>query len=293
MTKKELRANVLLLLTAAIWGLAFVAQRMGSDHLGAFAFNGIRFAIGSISLVPLIIILNKKNKYESCESKNIIKYGIIAGIVLFGAASLQQAGVAYTTAGKAGFITGLYMVIVPVLGIFIKQRVGKNTWIGIALAVIGLYMLSVNEEFSISKGDFLVLLSSVLWAIHILLIDNFSKKVDSLKLSSVQFAACSILSFIVAWIFEDFSLHNVQLAIIPILYGGIFSVGIAYTLQVVAQKDAKPSHAAILLSTESVFAVIGGTILLGESLGVKEAFGCILIFIAIIIAQIKPKYNKI
>lgn len=293
MTKKELRANVLLLLTAAIWGLAFVAQRMGSDHLGAFAFNGIRFAIGSISLVPLIIILNKKNKYESCESKNIIKYGIIAGIVLFGAASLQQAGVAYTTAGKAGFITGLYMVIVPVLGIFIKQRVGKNTWIGIALAVIGLYMLSVNEEFSISKGDLLVLLSSVLWAIHILLIDNFSKKVDSLKLSSLQFAACSILSFIVAGIFEDFSLHNVQLAIIPILYGGIFSVGIAYTLQVVAQKDAKPSHAAILLSTESVFAVIGGTILLGESLGVKEIFGCILIFIAIIIAQIKPKSNKI
>lgn len=298
MTIREIKANFLLLLTAAIWGLAFVAQRMGAEHVGAFTFNAIRFAIGSISLLPLIFFLGKRKNVQAVRGENsnkeqVFKYGALAGCALFGAAALQQMGVAYTTAGKAGFITGLYMVIVPVLGMFLKQKASKNTWIGIVIAIIGLYLLSINEGFSISKGDFLVLLSSVLWAVHILMIDNFTKKVDSLKLSSVQFATCAVLSLVAAVFTETITLQGINSAIIPILYGGLLSVGVAYTLQVVAQKDAKPSHAAILLSTESVFAVIGGTIVLGEMLGGREILGCVLIFIAIIVAQLKPKSQDI
>lgn len=295
MTKTQLKANILLLLTAAIWGLAFVAQKVGAEHVGAFTYNGIRFALGSISLIPLILFLNKK-KGENEETKNndrdslklTIKAGIIAGCALFIATSLQQMGVMGTTAGKAGFITGLYMVIVPILGLFLKQKVNKSTWIGIVIAIIGLYLLSINEDFSISNGDLLVLIGSVGWAIHILLIDNFTKKIDPLKLSSVQFATCSILSLVMAIIFEDINMVGISGAMVSILYGGLLSVGVAYTLQVVAQKNAKPSHAAILLSMESVFGALGGAMFLGERIGTRGLVGCILIFIAIIISQLKP-----
>ncbi len=295
MTKTQLKANILLLLTAAIWGLAFVAQKVGSEHVGAFTYNGIRFALGSISLIPLILFLNKK-KGENEKTKNddrdslklTVKAGIIAGCALFIATSLQQMGVMGTTAGKAGFITGLYMVIVPILGLFLKQKVNKSTWIGIVIAIIGLYLLSINEDFSISNGDLLVLIGSVGWAIHILLIDNFTKKIDPLKLSSVQFATCSILSLVMAIIFEDINMVGISGAMVSILYGGLLSVGVAYTLQVVAQKNAKPSHAAILLSMESVFGALGGAMFLGERIGARGLVGCILIFIAIIISQLKP-----
>lgn len=295
MTKTQLKANILLLLTAAIWGLAFVAQKVGAEHVGAFTYNGIRFALGSISLIPLILFLNKK-KGENEKTKNndrdslklTVKAGIIAGCALFIATSLQQMGVMGTTAGKAGFITGLYMVIVPILGLFLKQKVNKSTWIGIVIAIIGLYLLSINEDFSISNGDLLVLIGSVGWAIHILLIDNFTKKIDPLKLSSVQFATCSILSLVMAIIFEDINMVGISGAMVSILYGGLLSVGVAYTLQVVAQKNAKPSHAAILLSMESVFGALGGAMFLGERIGTRGLVGCILIFIAIIISQLKP-----
>ncbi len=295
MTKTQLKANILLLLTAAIWGLAFVAQKVGAEHVGAFTYNGIRFALGSISLIPLILFLNKK-KGENEKTKNddrdslklTVKAGIIAGCALFIATSLQQMGVMGTTAGKAGFITGLYMVIVPILGLFLKQKVNKSTWIGIVISIIGLYLLSINEDFSISNGDLLVLIGSVGWAIHILLIDNFTKKIDPLKLSSVQFATCSILSLVMAIIFEDINMVGISGAMVSILYGGLLSVGVAYTLQVVAQKNAKPSHAAILLSMESVFGALGGAMFLGERIGARGLVGCILIFIAIIISQLKP-----
>lgn len=295
MTKTQLKANILLLLTAAIWGLAFVAQKVGAEHVGAFTYNGIRFALGSISLIPLILFLNRK-KGENEDTKNndrdslklTIKAGIIAGCALFIATSLQQMGVMGTTAGKAGFITGLYMVIVPILGLFLKQKVNKSTWIGIVIAIIGLYLLSINEDFSISNGDLLVLIGSVGWAVHILLIDNFTKKIDPLKLSSVQFATCSILSLVMAIIFEDINMVGISGAMVSILYGGLLSVGVAYTLQVVAQKNAKPSHAAILLSMESVFGALGGAMFLGERIGARGLVGCILIFIAIIISQLKP-----
>lgn len=297
MNNKRLGANMLLLLTAAIWGFAFVAQRVGSQFVGPFNFNGIRFALGSISLIPLIIYFDKRKKGNSSNESNdgentkkSILPGMLIGIVLYAAATLQQIGLIYTTAGKAGFITGLYMVLVPIIGIFLKHKIEINSWIGVGIAVIGLYLLSVNENFSIGYGDMLELAGAVFWAIHILTIDYFSKKIDALKLSCIQFATCSFLSLITALIFEKITIISISQALIPILYGGLLSVGVAYTLQVVAQKNAKPSHAAIILSMESVFGAIGGALLLGESMSSRGYTGCILIFAGILATQIKfPK----
>lgn len=286
---KELRSSFLLLLTAIIWGFAFVAQRVGMDHLGAFTYNGIRFALGSLSLIPVIKIFAKPNKYDrnNDEDNNrlLIKCGLMAGSVLFIAATLQQIGLIYTTAAKAGFITTLYIVIVPILGLFIKQKVSLNIWIGAIVATLGLYFLSINENFTIGFGDLLQLISAVFWAIHIILIGFFTKKANSLKLSSMQFATCSILSFLCAFIFEDINISSIIDAAVPILYGGIMSVGIAYTLQVIAQKHAKSSHAAIAMSMESVFAAIGGILLLGEKIPGRGIMGCFLMLLGMIISQ--------
>jgi drug/metabolite transporter (DMT)-like permease len=249
----------------------------------------VRFALGSISLVPLIIYFKNKKTEEQPEktaAASALVPGIIAGSVLFFGASLQQAGLAYTTAGKAAFITGLYIVLVPLLGIFLKQRIGLNTWLGVVLAVSGLYFLSVNEDFTIAFGDLLEIIGAFFWAIHILVIDHFTKKVDALKLSCVQFAMCSVLSIIIALIFEDIAISGIGQAAIPILYGGLLSVGVAYTLQVVAQKHAKPSHAAIILSMESVFAALGGALLLGENLGGRGYLGCALMFAGMLLTQV-------
>ncbi|WFD11786.1 DMT family transporter [Tepidibacter hydrothermalis] len=301
MESKILRANILLLITAAIWGFAFVAQRIGAQYVGAFTFNGIRFALGSLSLVPLIFYFDKRKKNEGSNENNIemtqrktIISGALVGSMLYLAATFQQVGINYTTAGKAGFITGLYMVIVPLIGVFLKQKIEKSAWVGVVLAVVGLYLLSINENFSISFGDLLELIGAVFWAFHILTIDHFSKKVDPLKLSCIQFATCSVLSLISALIFEHITVSALSSALIPILYGGLLSVGIAYTLQVVAQKDAKPSHAAIILSMESVFGAIGGGIMLGESMSSRGYIGCVLILGGILVSQIKfPKKEYI
>ena len=295
MNKQELKSSLLLLLAAAIWGFAFVAQRVGAKYLGSFTFNGLRFALGSISLIPLIIYFSKNPNEDSKDDKHwnsAIPAGIIAGCVLFCAASLQQVGIIYTSAGKAGFITGLYIVLVPIFGIALKQRTNLNTWSGAVLAVIGLYLLSVNENFTISKGDLLEIAGAVFWAIHILVIDHFTRKVDALKLSFVQFAACSILSLTAALIFEKITLTGISQALIPVLYGGICSVGIAYTLQVVGQKHAKPSHAAIVLSMESVFASIGGLIILHENLGIRGYIGCALMLSGMLISQFRSIKNN-
>lgn len=290
MSKKELRANILLLLTAAIWGFAFVAQRVGAQYVGAFTFNGIRFGIGSISLIPLIMYFNKANKdiaEPDTARKDVLIAGALAGCALFSGATFQQAGLAHTTAGKAGFITGLYMVFVPLFGVFLKHRIGKSVWLGVVLAVIGLYLLSINENFTIAYGDLLQLIGSVFWAIHILVIDHFTKKVDPLKLSCIQFATCSGLSLITALMFEQITISSISQALTPILYGGLLSVGVAYTLQVIAQKDAKPSHAAIIFSMESVFGAIGGAMMLGESMSLRGYLGCALILGGILVSQIK------
>lgn len=289
MKSKEIKAVFILLLTAAIWGFAFVAQRVGMEHIGAFTFNGIRFALGSASLLPIIYFSGKKlndtEEKPQADLKTTIKSGIIAGCILFIAASLQQVGLIYTTAAKAGFITSLYIVLVPILGILLKQKTYPTTWIGAVTATVGLYFLSINEDFTIQLGDLLQLIGAFFWAIHIQVIDRFVKKVDAVKLSSAQFATCSVLSLIVAFITEEIVPGQIFLALVPILYGGLMSVGVAYTLQAIGQRHAKPAHAAIAMSMEAVFAAIGGMIILHETMSLRGFLGCALMMAGILITQ--------
>lgn len=292
MMTKEIKSVFILLLTAAIWGLAFVAQRMGMEYVGAFTFNGIRFALGSVSLLPVIYFFDKSSKAENSSAEKVdadlkttIKSGAIAGCILFIAASLQQVGLIYTTAAKAGFITSLYIVLVPILGIFLKQKTHPTTWIGAVTAAVGLYFISINEDFTIQFGDLLQLIGAFFWAAHIQVIDKFVKNVNAIKLSSVQFAVCSVLSIVTAIIFEDISISGIYDALVPILYGGIMSVGVAYTLQAVGQRHAKPSHAAIALSMEAVFAAIGGILILNETMPMRGYLGSALMLAGMLITQ--------
>jgi len=285
---KTLKANLLLLLAAAIWGFAFVAQKKGAEFLGPFAFTGIRFALGALSLIPVMRFFKggqNSVRNKTASFKTAIFAGIITGLILFTAATLQQAGMSGTTAGKAGFITGLYIVFVPILGILLKHDISAETIAGAVLATAGMYLLCVKDEFSISYYDGLVLLCAFFWSIHIMVIDHFIKKIDALELSFFQFVTCSVLSMAAAIAFETTSAESVRLALIPLLYGGFCSVGIAYTLQVVGQKNAKPSHAAIILSMEAVFAAIGGYIVLGETLGMRALFGCALMLAGMLLPQ--------
>lgn len=284
-----LTSNLLLLLTAAIWGFAFVAQRVGMDYVGPFTFNGVRFALGAFSLVPLIFYFKQKDSAKvnnPHELKSVFGAGVLAGSVLFLGASLQQIGLVYTTAGKAAFITCLYIVLVPMIGVFFKQHISLTTWLGSGITVVGLYLLCVKDSFFISYGEMLELIGAFFWTIHILLIDRFSRKVDVLKLSFFQFMTCSVLSLTTALFIETISIDTLTEAVVPILYGGICSVGIAYTLQVVGQKNAQPSHAAIILSMETVFAAIGGWIILNEKLGVQELLGCTIMLAGMLLSQL-------
>ena len=292
MQSKNLKADVLLLITAMIWGAAFVAQRVGMDYVGPLTFNAVRFALGAAALLPLIHRLDREKKkdgtYKKLDIKQFLTGGVIAGSALFLGSTLQQWGLVYTTAGNAGFITGLYVVFVPILGLFVKQKTGLATWIGAILAVIGMYLLSVNEGFKISLGDLLVLVSAFFWAGHVIIISLLSSKIDPVKFASGQFAVCSVFSFIGALIFEDMSFSGIYACAIPILYGGLMSVGVAYTLQVIAQQDAKPAHAAIILSLESVFAALAGWLLLGETLTTQGLFGCGLMLCGMLLSQLRP-----
>ncbi len=300
--KKTISSSVLghealLLLTAIIWGLAFVAQRAGMESIGPFTFNGIRFILGSVSLLPLIFIFRKKNeKCENLTKKSILFSGIIAGITLFVAASLQQVGMVYTTAGNGGFITSLYVVIVPIIGLFFGLRVNNQTWAGTVLAIIGLYFLSVNANFTIQMGDLLVLASAFFWAAHVLIIGYYSNKTDVLWLAVVQFAATGILSLTVAVFSEEIILDKIKEAALPILYGGLMSVGVAYTLQIIGQQKAIPAHAAIILSLEALFAALGGWLILDETFTARQTFGGALMLSGLILSQIvfkKSSLNKL
>ena len=283
------RANVLLLITAMIWGFSFVAQRQGMEHISPFTFNGARFTIGTLSLLPIIFLIRygqKANEPQPLFTATNIGSGLLLGVVLFAGASLQQIGIVETTAGKAGFITGLYVIIVPLLGLFWKQQTGQATWFGATLAVLGMYFLSVADDFSISKGDLLVLCSALFWAVHVQLVSFFIRKYNALHLSLYQFFFCSLFSWLAAVVWETISLKGLQEAMLPILYTGIFSVGIAYTLQIVAQQKAHPAHAAIILSLESVFAVIGGYYFLDEFISARGMFGCSLMLTGMFLSQL-------
>ncbi|GLI34266.1 DMT family transporter [Desulforhabdus amnigena] len=290
MKKRTLRADILLILTATIWGFAFVAQRVGMDYVGPFTFNAVRFALGSLSLIPLLLFNHRQEiKYRKIlpgrNRKMSLSAGCFAGLALYLGASLQQVGLIYTTAGKAGFITGLYVVIVPIMGLFWRQRPELGTWAGALLAAVGLYLLSVTGKFTISYGDLLVLAGAFFWASHVHLVGWFSARVGSIKLAFLQFAVCSFLSFITAFAVESISLQSILRGLLPILYGGFMSVGIAYTLQVVAQQEANPAHASIILSLESVFAAVGGWILLSETLPVRGLIGCGLMLSGMLLSQ--------
>ncbi|MCW3173702.1 DMT family transporter [Shewanella subflava] len=283
-------ANLLLLLTAAVWGFGFVAQSMGMDHLSPFMFNGLRFLIGAVSLLPLLWFFANKKTLLVGNKKSLILASISAGSVLFFAASLQQVGLQFTSAANAGFITGLYIVIVPVLGLILKHQTGANTWLGCAIAVFGLYFLSIKDDMSIGYGDLLQLVGAVFWAVHILIIDHFAKKHSPILLSHLQFIFCGLLSIGVSMMIETTVIGNIGLAWAALAYSGIVSVGVGYTLQVVAQKNAHPAHVAIILSLETVFAAIGGILILGETLEPRALLGCSLMLTGILVSQIPLRY---
>ena len=291
-----MQANLMLLVTAAIWGFAFVAQRVAMDHMGPFSFNAVRFLLGAVSLLPLIWFFSRKKTVATTTAAKTSVWlaGGVAGAILFIAAALQQVGLLYTTAAKAGFITGLYMILVPFLGLFLRHVTGLNAWLGALLALVGLYLLSINADFTMSRGDFLMFVGAIFWACHILWIDFICRRVDALQLSAVQFLACGLLSSVMAFWQEIPSLASVLLAWPAVLFASFISVGLAYTLQVVAQKKAKPAHAAIIMSMEAVFAAIGGVVFLDESLPMRGWIGCGLMMTGMLLSQIPlPKFSNV
>lgn len=299
MKKMSLKNITMLFLTAFIWGVAFVAQSVGMNYIGPFTFSCVRSILGGIVLIPCIWFLNRlkmkeegvteKRTMSEKEKKTLLIGGICCGIALCVASNLQQFGVKYTTVGKAGFITALYIVLVPIFGIFLKKKVGVKVWISVAISVVGLYLLCMTEKLSISKGDFLVLLCAIVFSIHILVIDHFSPLVDGVRMSCIQFWITGILSAIPMFLFEKPSLSAIFAAAVPLLYAGVMSSGVAYTLQIVAQKDADPTVASLILSLESVFSVLAGWAVLGQVMSMREICGCVLMFAAIILAQLPER----
>lgn len=287
-----MKNNILLVLTALIWGCAFVAQSVGMDYVGPFTFNMARFLIGAIVLLPVIWFMDRQRKTgaeKGVGQKTLIIGGICCGIALAVASTLQQWGILFTTVGKAGFITAMYIVIVPLLGIFIGKKVRLLIIGCVAIAVVGFYFLCMTESLRLGLGDFLVLLCAIAFSIHILVIDHFSPKVDGVKMSAIQFLTATIISAVPTLLWEQPVFTEILQAWQPVLYAGVMSCGVAYTLQIIAQKNADPTVASLLLSLESVFSVLAGWVLLGQGLSLKEMFGCVLIFCAIILAQLPEK----
>lgn len=303
MTTKALKKRnaFLLILTAFIWGIAFVAQSEGGNKIGAYSFNCIRSVIGSLFLVVVISILDKvglsKKPQDKKSQRTLLIGGVLCGFCLCIATNLQQMAL-YLGApvGKAGFLTACYILLVPILGIFLKKKCGINVWIGVIFTLIGLYLLCINDSFSIKLYDILLMLCAFCFSIHILVIDHFSPKVDGLRMSCIQFMVCGIITAIPMFFVDvnpdiDLWLSGFTTldAWIPILYAGILSCGVAYTLQIVGQKGINPTVASLIMSLESVFSVLAGWVLLHQKLSTKELTGCLLIFIAVILAQLPSK----
>jgi drug/metabolite transporter (DMT)-like permease len=289
-SKHSWQANVLLLLTAAIWGGGFVAQRLGMAEIGAFTFNAIRFGIGSLLL---LLYLRSRGSLKSAPGhlRGELLAGAAAGVLLCLGSYFQTAGMIYTTAGKAGFITGLYVVLVPLLGLFWQQKTGLSTWLGALLAAGGLYLLSFAEATRVNTGDLLVMVSAFFWAAHVQLIGYLSRRSDPLKISVYQFVAVTILSLVAALLLEETTLDALRQSALPLLYGGVFSVAIAFTLQVIAQREAHPAHAAIIFSLETVFAGLAGWLILNEQLSPRALAGCGLMLAGMVFSQIGPYLN--
>lgn len=296
----KLKNALLLLLTATIWGVAFVAQSVGMDYVEPFTFNAVRSIIGGLVLIPVIQYTSNRNQPADIlpeagqsDRRTLLLGGISCGVMLCLASNFQQFGVKYTTVGKAGFITACYIVIVPILGLFLKKKCGPAIWGAVVMAVAGLYLLCMEgDQLIISRGDFLVFICAILFSLHILVIDYFSPKTDGVKLSCIQFFVCGILSGAAMLLFEHPTVTNILAAWAPILYAGVMSCGVAYTLQIVGQKGMNPTISSLILSLESSISVLAGWVLLGQSLSGRQLVGCGIMFGAIILAQL-PGRNPV
>ncbi|WP_256679074.1 DMT family transporter [Pseudomonas sp. AOB-7] len=290
MPSQALRADLLMLITAMIWGSAFVAQRLGMDSIGPFLYTGLRFALASLVLLPLLALLQRRSRRPAAPlSRGLLLGGVVMGLALSLGINLQQVGLLFTTVTNSGFITGLYVIVVPILGLLIGQRSGLGIWLGASLAVLGMFLLSVGEGFTVASGDWLQLAGAFVWGVHVLLVGFFASRHDPLRLAFIQFATCAAISLLLALVFETATLDGIIKAGPAILYGGLFGVAVGFTLQVVAQQHAIASHAAIILSLEAVFAAIAGALLLGEVLALRGYLGCALMFAGMLLAQLWPK----
>lgn len=297
MNRFIIRQSLLLLLTATIWGVAFVSQSVGMDYVGPFTFNAVRSLIGAAVLVPCIALLKKMQREEEGQrelhkkedKKTLLRGGICCGVILAVASSFQQFGLLYMTVGKAGFITAMYIILVPVLGIFAGKKVGLRIGISVVVAVAGLYLLCMTGSFGLEAGDILGLLCAVVFSLHIIVVDHFSPLVDGVKMSCIQFLTCGILCSVCMFLFEEPKLSMILAAWKPVLYAGVMSCGVAYTLQIVGQKGMNPTVASLIMSLESVISVLAGFVLLHEVLSRRELFGCVLMFAAIILAQLPDR----
>ena len=311
MNKFVLRQSVLLFLTAVIWGVAFVAQSAGMEYVGPFTYNGVRCILGGLVLIPCIALLDRmqqtsqdkdslirqdsitrEKKDKSWSDRGLLLGGICCGVILFAASNFQQFGIQYTSVGKAGFITAMYILLVPVMGLFIHKKVGFKVWVGVAFAVCGLYLLCMKNGLKLEKGDTMVLICAFIFSLHILVIDYFSPKVDGVRMSCIQFWVCGILSLVCAFLFETPDLGSIAAAWQPVCYGGIMSCGVAYTLQIVGQKDMNPTVASLILSLESVVSVIAGFLILHQTMSRRELLGCCMMVIAIVLAQLPNRNRK-
>lgn len=290
MRSQALRADFLMLITAMIWGTAFVAQRIGMDNIGPFLFTGLRFALGAMALLPLVIYQGRTAaRHEPFLQRGLILGGLSMGLALTLGINLQQVGLLFTSVTNSGFITGLYVIVVPLLGLAIGHKTGLGTWLGAFLAVAGMALLSIGEDFTVASGDWIQLAGAFVWGVHVLLVSFFVSRHDAIRLAFLQFATCAVVSLLLALIFEDINPASIWLAGPALIYGGLFAVAVGYTLQVVAQKHAIASHAAIILSLEAVFAAIAGALFLEESLTLRGYMGCVLMFIGMLAAQLWPR----
>lgn len=293
---KKYRGEIFLFLTALIWGSAMIFQKMGMDHIGPFLFGFFRFTIGALVLIPIILIVDKV-KVKSKEGpaavqspirkdRTLMVGSLLCGLTQFGGGSFQQVGLVYTTAGKAGFITSLYIVIVPILMIFLRRRLNLITWAGIFVAVFGLYLLSITEKFTIQLGDGLEIGAAVVYAVQLLLIDHYAVRTEPLRLAMLQFLVAGILSGLVAVGFETWTVAAIAACMVPILYTGILEVAAAYTLEIFGQRTTAPHVAAIIMSLEALFAAVCGALFLGEQMNGREILGCALMMAAFVIVQL-------
>jgi drug/metabolite transporter (DMT)-like permease len=294
---KKIGNNMMLWFAALIWGVAFVAQSAGAEYVGAFTFNASRSVLGGVALLPCIYFLDRQagrkpsfwGTEDPGQRKSLLIGGILCGLALTVAVGLQQIGIGYTSVGKAGFISALYIVIVPIIGVFVGRKASPLVWVGVVIAVIGMYFLCITEGLVVNRGDIYILLCAVVFSLHILIVDHFAPKVDAVRLSCLQFFVCAIASGIVMFAFESPSITGILSAWMPIAYAGVLSSGVAYTLQIIAQKSIHPAIASLAFSLESVFAALAGWLILGQGMTPREIFGSVLIFVAIVVSQLRNK----